>query len=99
MATHRARLARPTVPAEPLRARPVALAESLARVREVLARIALGVVAETQLERIQSRGGRHLVERAFQRQETGSNPGARMAVGVFVSRGTRRSRVCTFGQA
>ena len=68
---HRRRQRRAPLPAEALGAEAVALAQRLARVRPVLARILLGVVAQPQLERIDLQREGELVHRALEREIAG----------------------------
>src|SRR6185437_13353217 len=65
---HGARLRHTPRPAEALRALAIAFAQLLAAVRAIRALVALGIIDEAQLQRIDARGGGELIHRAFHRE-------------------------------
>src|SRR5260370_12276239 len=73
---HRARLRAAPLPAESLRALPVALAQLLAAIGLVGVLIAVRIAAQAQLDRVALYPARKLVHRAVQRTRPGPRPRA-----------------------
>jgi hypothetical protein len=93
---HRARLRRAAAPAEPLRGRPVAGAQLLARPRQVVGLVTLGIVRQPQLERVHVEGDGQLVHGALEREQAADlarRPHVRRRVGVHLDDPRAREHV------